>query len=468
MKKETEYSRRKFLKASVAGVSALAASSLLSCGEKTTEQQDNQATTHAEKQLGEMTYRTTTFTKDKVSLLGFGCMRFPTVGGVSAREDDSPIDQDAVNEMIDYAMAHGVNYYDTSPAYCKGRSEEAIGKALARHPRDKFFIATKLSNFSEDTWSREESLKMYYNSFKKLQVDYIDFMLLHGIGMGGMEAYNIRYVANGILDFLLEERKAGRIRNLGFSYHGDVEVFDYLLSMHDEIKWDFVQIQMNYVDWNHAKEINERNTNAEYLYAELEKRDIPVVVMEPLLGGRLTSLPSHLSEMLKRQRPDDSIASWAFRYLGSFPKVLTSLSGMTYLEHVKDNVLTHSPIEPLSDSEMHLLYDVAKLMVEYPLVSCTGCQYCMPCPYGLDIPTIFRYYNKSVTEDCIVDNVQDPDYKKMRKAFLVGYDRAVPGLRQANHCIGCGECMKHCPQGIEIPKEMRRIDEYVEKLKQQI
>lgn len=465
MEKNNDFSRRDFLKAAVAGGSALA---LAACGgDKVAETNKNITTEHEPKELGEMTYRQTTFTKDRVSLLGFGCMRFPTIEGDSAREGDAPIDQEKVNEMVDYAMAHGVNYYDTSPAYCKGHSEEAIGKALARHPRDKFFVATKLSNFSEETWSREESLKIYYNSFKYLQVDYIDYMLLHGIGMGGMEAYNGRYVDNGILDFLLEERKAGRIRNLGFSYHGDVEVFDYLLSKHDEYHWDFVQIQMNYVDWSHAKELNERNTDAEYLYAELEKRDIPVVIMEPLLGGRLATLPNHLTEMLKRERPDDSIASWAFRYLGTFPKVLTALSGMTYLEHVEDNIRTYSPLEPLTDHEMELLYEVAKLMVDYPLVPCTGCQYCMPCPYGLDIPTIFKHYNKSVSEDCIPDDAQNPEYRRLRKRFLVGYDRAVPGMRQANHCIGCGRCMAHCPQGIIIPKELRRIDAYVEKLKQQ-
>ena len=163
-----------------------------------------------------------------------------------------------------------------------------MGIALSRYPRDKYYIATKLSNFSPDTWSREASIAMYNNSLKELQVDYLDYMLLHGIGMGGMEAYENRYVKNGILDFLLEERKAGRIRNLGFSYHGDIEVFDYLLSKHDEYQWDFVQIQLNYLDWKHAKEINPRNTDAEYLYGELQKRGIPAIIMEPLLVSRRT------------------------------------------------------------------------------------------------------------------------------------------------------------------------------------
>ena len=148
---------------------------------------------------------------------------------------------------------------------------------------------------------------MYHRSFRDLQVDYIDYLLLHGIGMGGMEALRSRYLDNGMLDFLLKEREVGRIRNLGFSYHGDIEVFDYLLSRHDELKWDFVQIQLNYVDWRHAKEVNTRNTDAEYLYAELVKRNIPAVIMEPLLGGRLSRLNDHLMARLKQRRPQESV-----------------------------------------------------------------------------------------------------------------------------------------------------------------
>ena len=224
-----------------------------------------------------MTYRTNPNTGDRVSLLGYGCMRWPTRKRADGNGDE--IDQEAVNDLIDYAIAHGGNYFDTSPAYGQGLSERATGIALKRHPREKFFLATKLSNFSPSTHSREESLAMYHRSFRDLQVDYIDYLLLHGIGMGGMEALRSRYLDNGMLDFLLKEREAGRIRNLGFSYHGDIEVFDYLLSRHDELKWDFVQIQLNYVDWRHAKEVNTRNTDAEYLYAELVKRNLPACSM---------------------------------------------------------------------------------------------------------------------------------------------------------------------------------------------
>lgn len=299
--KHKEMSRRDFFK--IVGSAGLVISGLTGCnGKKSTDDKASKA------QLGEMTYRTNPKTGDKVSLLGYGCMRWPTLPG-----GDEPMDQETINALVDHAIAHGVNYFDTSPAYCKGRSERATGIALARHPRDTYFIATKLSNFAPSTWSREASIAMYRNSFKELQTDYIDYLLLHGVGMGddGMETLRARYIDNGVLDFLLEERRAGRIRNLGFSYHGDIRVFDYLLSKQEEYQWDFVQIQLNYLDWQHAKEINPRNTNAEYLYGELAKRNIPAIIMEPLLGGRLSKVHDHIVARLKQREPD-SVASWAF------------------------------------------------------------------------------------------------------------------------------------------------------------
>ena len=419
-------------------------------------------------EVGKMTYRTNPKTGEKVSVLGYGCMRWPTISGESARDGADEIDQETVNDLVDTAIAHGVNYFDTSPAYCKGRSEHATGIALSRHPRESYYIATKLSNFSPATWSREASLAMYRNSFKELQTDYIDYLLLHGVGMGedGMDAFNKRYIDNGVLDFLLKEREAGRIRNLGFSYHGDVRVFDYLLSQHDKYKWDFVQIQLNYVDWKHAKEVNERNTNAEYLYGELEKRGIPAVIMEPLLGGRLSNVPEHVMTRLKEKEPERSVASWAFRYAGTFPGVLTVLSGMTYKEHLMDNLTSYCPLKPLDEEELDFLYSTADLMMQYPTIPCNDCKYCMPCPYGLDIPAILLHYNKCINEGNVASSSQSANYKEARKAFLVGYDRSVPKLRQANHCIGCGQCAPHCPQSIDIPAQLHRIDSYVESLKQ--
>lgn len=413
-----------------------------------------------------MTYRTNPKTGEKVSLLGYGCMRWPTIDKGGA-EGDGEIDQEMVNRLVDKAIEHGVNYFDTSPAYCKGKSEKATGIALSRHPRDSYFIATKLSNFAPSTWGRKESMEMYHNSFKELQTDYIDYMLLHAIGMGdGMEEYKKRYVDNGILDFLLKEREVGRIKNLGFSYHGDIKVFDYLLSQHDKYKWDFVQIQLNYVDWKHAKEVNSENTDAEYLYNELSKRNIPAIIMEPLLGGRLSNVPDHIVARLKQREPERSVASWAFRYAGTHPGVLTVLSGMTYMEHLEDNLRSFCPLKPLNNEEFDFLYDTADLMMQYPTIPCNDCKYCMPCPYGIDIPSILLHYNKCVNQGNVPESAQAKNYAEARRAFLVGYDRSVPKLRQANHCIGCRRCVSHCPQSINIPHELHRIDRFVESLKQ--
>ena len=420
-----------------------------------------------------MTYRENPNTGDRVSLLGYGMMRLPNKVAGSARNTDAPveeeIDQEEVNRLVKFALDHGVNYFDTSPAYCRGHSEESTGIALkaSGYARDKYYIATKLSNFSPEQWSYKEGVKMFENSLKYLQTDYIDYLLLHGVGMGGMDALNSRYMDNGLLDYLLKKREEGVIRNLGFSYHGDIEVFDYLLEHHDKYHWDFVQIQMNYVDWHLADETNARNTDAEYLYNELDRRGIPGVIMEPLLGGRLVKMPNHIVATLKQKRPEDSVASWAFRYAGSKPRILTVLSGMTYMEHLEDNLRTYSPLEPLTDEEQQWLEsEVANLYVSYPTIPCNDCKYCMPCPYGINIPAILLHYNKCVNEGNVPESMQAENYRKARKAFLVGYDRSVPRLRQANHCIGCGRCLVHCPQRINIPREMERIDSFVENLKQ--
>ena len=266
---------------------------------------------------------------------------------------------------------------------------------------------------------------------------------------------------NGLLDFLLDERETGRIRNLGFSYRGDIRIFDYLLSRHGEIKWDFVQIQLNYVDWKHAKEVNTRNTDAEYLYGESEKRGIPAIIMEPLLGGRLSNVHDHIAAQLKQRRPESSVASWAFRFAGSFPNVLTVLSGMTYMEHLQDNLSTYSPFE-----EKEFLEETARQLPRYPTIPCNDCKYCMPCPYGMNIPGILLHFNKCINEGNMPSSSRDTNYRKARRVFLIGYDRSVPYLRQANHCIGCDQCNPHCPQNINIPAQMQRIDKFVEDLKQ--
>lgn len=464
---EKNIDRRNFLK--IIGAGAVATSAVLSAckgGSKHT------SAAQQEPEKGKMTYRENPKTHEKVSILGYGMMRLPVEGSGTARENpDAAIDQEMVNRQIDYALEHGLNYIDTSPAYCQGLSERATGIALSRHPRSSYYIATKLSNFSPVTWTRKASMEMFENSLKELQVDYVDYLLLHGIGMGadGTKDFYGRYMDNGILDWLVEQREKGRIRNLGFSYHGDIRVFDMLLQWHDEGRyhWDFAQIELNYLDWSYADEINSRNTDAVYLYGELHKRGIPAIIMEPLLGGRLANVPDNIVAKMKEREPEMSVASWAFRYAGTPEGVLTVLSGMTYMENLRENLCTYSPLKPISKEEDAFLMDIAKDIYNLKTIPCNECNYCMPCPYGINIPAIFSHYNKCIKEGNLPNKGnQDPDYARARRAFLIGYDRNVPRLRQANHCIGCSQCVSHCPQRIQIPAEMRRIDNFTEQLKQ--
>ena len=463
-----EINRRNFLK--LFGTGVVTSSAILSACKGKDEL--NNKGNYGEPPKGKMTYRTNPNTKDRVSILGYGMMRLPVVGGGTGRENpDAPLDQKMINRQVDYALEHGMNYFDTSPAYCQGKSEQATGIALHRHPRKSYFVATKLSNFAPETWSRKASQQMFENSLKYLQVDYVDYLLLHAIGMGddGMKEFYSRYIDNGILDWLVEQKKRGRIRNLGFSYHGDIKVFDLALKWHDEGKyhWDFVQIELNYLDWNYADEINSRNTDAVYLYGELKKRGIPAIIMEPLLGGRLANVPDAIVAKMKERAPEKSVASWAFRFAGTPDDVLCVLSGMSYMENLKENLCTFSPLKPINKEENEFLMQIAKDIYNLNTVPCNECNYCMPCPYGINIPAVFSHYNKCIKEGNMPNKgAQDPDYQRARRAFLIGYDRRVPKLRQASHCIGCGQCVEHCPQRIAIPDELHKIDQFVEQLKQ--
>ena len=452
-------SRRSFLKLFGAGAVGTAAV-VAGCKDKVSQEVADEYKNQVEPPVGKMTYRENPKTKEKVSLLGYGMMRLPT-----KVDNDQEFDQEMINRQVDYAIEHGVNYFDTSPVYCQGQSERCTGIALSRHKRSEYFVATKLSNFNRDYWAREKAIEMYRNSMKELQVDYLDYYLLHAIG-GGMDEFNGRYVDNGIMDFLQAERKAGRIRNLGFSFHGQKSVFDEMMSRQDEYQWDFVQIELNYLDWNFADEINSGNVDASYLYAELEKRGIPAVIMEPLLGGRLVKLPQYLMSELKQKNPERSVASWAFRYAGTPEGVLTVLSGMTYMEHLKDNLLSYCPLEPLNEAEKEYLHgDVAQRIVGLKNIPCNDCKYCMPCPYGIDIPAIFVHYNKCKNEGSLPMGVGDKEYRKHRRQYLISLDRVVPRDRQPDHCIQCGQCEPHCPQGIKIPRELMMIDKMIEELK---
>ena len=460
--KKKDISRRNFLKI-LGGGAVTTAAVMAGCKSKTESKAVEEYKQQVEPPVGKMTYRVNPKNQDKVSLLGYGMMRLP-----SKTENQDDYDQEMINRQIDYAIEHGVNYFDTSPVYCQGKSEACTGIALSRHKREEYFIATKLSNFHPSTQSREASIEMYRNSLKQLQVDYIDYYLLHAIG-GGMNEFNSRYVDNGLLDFLMQEREAGRIRNLGFSFHGHEQVFDEVLAMNDKYHWDFVQIELNYLDWDYANEINNSNVDARYLYGELQKMGIPAVIMEPLLGGRLANLPQYLAADLKSKAPERSVASWAFRYAGTPEGVLTVLSGMTFMEHLKDNLLSYCSLVPLTKQEQdYLQREVAERIVGLENIPCNDCKYCMPCPYGIDIPAIFIHYNKCKNDGTLPRMKLDDEYFKLRRNYLIGYDRAVPKMRQADHCISCGQCEPHCPQNIHIPRELQKISQFVEDLKQNV
>lgn len=409
-----------------------------------------------------MTYRSGPH-GEKISLLGYGGMRLPTIDGGHANvfadnASDAAIDQAAVNRHVDYALANGVNFFDTSPCYCRGESEAVLGRALSRYPRERYYLSTKLSNFAKSEWSFEKCKAMFFRSLKLLQTDYVDFYLLHNVGNNDFDTFRKRYVDNGVIPWLFEQKARGLIRNLGWSYHGDRRAMDWLLEKHDagEYRWDFALIQLNYLDWRHAREMNARNLDAEYLYGELARRKLKVMVMEPLRGGELARLDASSRRELIALRPEATPANWAFRFAGTPPEVMTVLSGMTRFEHLEENVRTFSPHEPISEREAVALEKVAAMRFAAGLVPCTRCQYCMPCPYGLDIPALLAFRNEWLARARSLS----------AREVIRAYERAIPvELRRAEHCTGCGRCLGACPQQIDIPKTLAAIDQAIEALK---
>ena len=234
---------------------------------------------------------------------------------------------------------------------------------------------------------------------------------------------------------------------------------------HEQYHWDFCQIELNYLDWDYANEINDFNTDARVLYGELEKRGIPAVVMEPLLGGRLANVPQYIVSRLKQREPERTVASWAFRYAGTPKGVLTVLSGMTYMEHLKDNLVNYCPLTPLKPEEEKFLYTIAREIFDLKTIPCNDCKYCMPCPWGVNIPAIFVHYNKCINEGTLPHKAESESYARYRREYLIGLDRVVPRERQPDHCIGCNHCVPHCPQNIQIPQEMERLSHFIDSLK---
>ena len=412
-----------------------------------------------------MTYR---FTVDgrKVSLLGYGAMRLATVDGRHANgwasgASSAEIDQEMLNRQVKLMLDGGVNYFDTSPAYCRGESERRLGEALAKsgYARDSYHVATKLSNFAAQQYPIAECRKMFANSLRFLRTDYVDFYLMHAIGNGGFKTFSKRYIENGAADWCCELREKRAIRHLGFSFHGDPKAFEWCIENHKTYKWDFCQIQMTYVDWHHAKEVNDRNLHAEYLYKTLTDNGIPVVIMEPLLGGRLARYNWALANELTPLDPSSTLAKWAFRFCGTYPNVLTILSGMTYTEQIEENMATFSPLKPCTDRELEVLERAAQALLRLKTVPCNNCSYCMPCPYGLDIPAILTFKNMLLADE----------RRKSAKETLALYRQTIPEeLRRADHCTGCRRCNPHCPQQIDIPKEIAEIDRMMDDVRGEV
>ncbi|MBQ9828608.1 MAG: aldo/keto reductase [Lachnospiraceae bacterium] len=360
---------------------------------------------------------------ERISRLAFGAMRLPL-------NKDGSIDQDQVNGMTDYAMEHGVNYFDTAYPYHNGYSEIAIGKALAKYPRDSFKLATKFPG--HQFMKKYDCEGIFEEQLAKCGVEYIDFYLLHNIYENSFDVYKNKDY--GIVDYFVKQRELGRIRHFGFSTHMRAENLEEVLDfLGDRI--EFCQIQLNFVDWT----LQDGRSKIELL----KSRGIPVVVMEPLRGGKLADLGEENNAKLKALRPDESAASWSFRWLMNIPEVKTILSGMSSPEQMRDNVKTFSEGEPLNGDEWQMMLDIAETMKNG--VPCTACRYCCEgCPMGLNIPMLLAGYNDLKFASAITVKMQMD---------------GTPDEQWPDKCIGCGACTAVCPQHIDIPEALKEFNE---------
>ena len=359
----------------------------------------------------------------KLSALGMGCMRLPVIDG-----NDAQVDEAAAKEMIDYAMAHGVNYYDTAWGYHNGNSETVLGRALAQYPREQFYLADKFPGYDLSNMGKVEEI--FEEQLKKCGVDYFDFYLFHNVCEMNIDAYlDSKY---GTYDYLMEQKKNGRIRHLGFSCHGAMPVLQRFLDAYGK-DMEFCQLQLNYIDWTFQ--------NDKEKVELLNQYSIPVWVMEPLRGGRLARLSEEEAAPLKAIRPDETVPAWAFRFLQTLPSVTMILSGMSNLEQVQDNIATFQEDKPLSETELDGLLAVARDMTSKTALPCTACHYCVShCPQGLDIPNLLALYN---------------EHAFTGGGFLAPMAlSALPEDKRPSACIGCRSCEAVCPQQLKISEAM--------------
>ena len=367
----------------------------------------------------------------RLSALGLGAMRLPVLEG-----KDAQIDEPAAQEMVDYAMEHGVNYYDTAWGYHSGQSELAMGRALAKYPRESFYLATKFPGYDLNNMGKVEEI--FEEQLKKCQVDYFDFYLFHNVCEMNIDAYlDPQY---GIDAYLAAQKANGRIKHLGFSAHGSVPVMRRFLEAYgDHI--EFCQLQINYLDWTFQ--------DAKAKVELLKEYDIPVWVMEPLRGGRLAKLGESHTRRLNALRPDEATPAWAFRFLQTIPEVTMILSGMSNMAQLQDNVHTFETEKPLTEGELSELMEIADEILGRKALPCTACRYCTDhCPQGLDIPELIKLYNEhNFTEGGFIAPMA-----------LTAY----PEEKKPSACVGCRSCEAVCPQQIKISEVMK---DFTEKLK---
>ncbi len=363
------------------------------------------------------------FQGQKLPALGMGCMRLPVIGG-----KDDQVDEEAVAGLVAWAMEHGVNYFDTAWGYHEGRSEGAVGRALAPYPRDSFFLADKFPGY--DLANMDKVEEIFPAQLARCGVDYFDFYLIHNVCEMNVESYlDPQY---GILDYLLEQKRAGRIRHLGFSAHGELPVRERFLAAWGE-RMEFCQLQCNYFDW----EVESAGAKVELL----KRYGLPVWVMEPLRGGRLARLSDGETARLKALRPEETVPAWAFRFLQGIPGVTVILSGMSDLEQLKANIATFETEKPLSGEETAVLLDLARSMTGRAALPCTACRYCTAhCPQGLDIPALLALYS---------------EHAFTGGGFLAPMAlSALPEDKRPSACVGCRSCEAVCPQQLKIAQAM--------------